>query len=198
MSLPISKLLCNTALGTSVEMWLSCDYQKIQGLSPIIWIGGVHGDEPEGIELASESLKYLMKQQTNQSTKQNSVRSGLYPWIVIPNLNPDGAAAKTRVNGRGVDLNRNFPSTDWSSESEKPRYFPGSHPASEPEVSSLCELIEAVKPVLIVHCHSWNPCIVLSGPLELSAPSSKATELSKESGYVDAKRLADDSGYEIK
>ena len=135
----------------------------------LLWIGGVHGDEPEGVELASKTLKWLHSSEANPN----------FPWSLIPCLNPDGVTLMQRMNANAVDLNRNYPSKDWSSEHKKQRYFPGNSAGSEPETQALVALIEKIKPKLIVHCHSWKPCIVYSG----------------EGGAIAAKKLADASGY---
>ena len=168
-----------TALGGAIALSSSEPLAQLQAQKPLVIIGGVHGDEPEGIELATRTLEWLQTEQT-RGTK-------LRPWIVIPCLNVDGAAKNERVNGRGVDLNRNYPSHDWEPTSAKPRYSPGPGPASEPEVQAIVELIAQVNPVALIHCHSWEPCIVCTG-----APGLVFAEpLSTISGY----ELRDDIGY---
>lgn len=141
-----------TALGTSVDLFRKG--HTAASAKPLIFIGGVHGDEPEGVRLAQDLLAWL------QSDDGARVKR---PWILIPNLNPDGFAKAERVNGRGVDLNRNFPSSDWTPEVKAPRYNPGLSPGSEPEVRALCDLLRKENPEIIVHFHSWKPCVVYSG-----------------------------------
>lgn len=162
-----------TALGTSIELHASATLEELRNQRPILLIGGVHGDEPEGVRLAEETLTWLKS--------NTSGGKAICPWIVIPCLNVDGFAKQTRVNGRGVDLNRNYPSKDWTNEARAERYFPGTAPASEPEVQGIVELITELKPRLVIHCHSWNPMVVGTGPF------------SKK----DAQRLAQSSGYEV-
>jgi murein peptide amidase A len=139
---------------------------------PIVIIGGVHGDEPEGVALAQAILRWL---------EQNHARVRV-PWIIIPCLNPDGYANDRRTNDAGVDLNRNYPAKSWSPEIKTPRYNPGPHSGSEPEVQALTKLIHQCQPRLIIHCHSWHPCIIVTG----------------EPGLKDGERLAKASGYELK
>lgn len=143
-----------SALGTPISLYRKEHTGEASG-SPMLFIGGVHGDEPEGVRLAEDFLSWI---QGSYKLKRE-----LHPWILIPNINPDGFKNKERTNGRGVDLNRNFPSKDWSPEAKSPRYSPGPAPASEPEVKALVELIKKEKPKLIVHFHSWEPCVVYSG-----------------------------------
>ena len=160
-----------TALGTDVVLHASAPLAQLRGLHPIVLIGGVHGDEPEGVVLAEQTLAWLRQQPADR----------VAPWILIPCLNVDGYRQKTRVNGRGVDLNRNYPSRDWQSTCSQPRYFPGPSAASESEVQGVVELVQGWRPRLLIHCHSWNPCIVASGP----------------PGLADARRLAASCGYQV-
>jgi protein MpaA len=125
----------------------------LSGEKPLLFVGGVHGDEPEGVKLANELLFWLQK---NNSDKLRS-------WILIPCLNVDGFSKQERVNAHGVDLNRNFPSLDWSPEHKAARYFPGPQPGSEPETKALIKVIEDYSPEVIVHFHSWEPCVVYTG-----------------------------------
>jgi hypothetical protein len=97
-------------------------------------------------------------------------------------LNVDGYARNTRVNGRGVDLNRNYPSKSWSPDYEKERYFPGKEPGSEAEVKAVVGLLKDFQPRVVIHCHSWKPMVVCAG----------------EPGLRDAERLSKASGYEVK
>lgn len=164
-----------TSQGTSIEL-----YKKSHSLSdfserPILFIGGVHGDEPEGVRLAEEFLHWLKQEEATDSAR-------LRPWILIPCINPDGYGKNQRTNANGVDLNRNFPCRDWSPEAKAPRYYPGPSPGSEREVQALVKLIEDEKPQLIVHFHSWEPCVVYTG-----APGKQAAEI-----------LATGTGYEAR
>lgn len=138
-----------TAEKTPIECYLSLHGTQ----RPLLFVGGVHGDEPEGVELATQLLLWLQKNN----------KDSFHPWILIPCLNIDGYKLNQRVNSRGVDLNRNFPSPDWSPQTKAPRYYPGDKPASEPEVQALVQLIEKYKPKVITHFHSWEPCVVYTG-----------------------------------
>lgn len=143
---------------------------------PLVFIGGVHGDEPEGVALAEMTLDWL-----EEDAKKPRPQVEM-PWVLIPCLNVDGYAKEQRVNGAGVDLNRNYPSRDWVAEQRADRYNPGPGPGSEPEIQALVKLIEQVSPRILIHAHSWKPCIVCAG----------------EGGMTDARRLGESSGYEVR
>lgn len=166
-----------TITGMPISLWASQEISCLKSNTAILWIGGVHGDEPEGVDLANITLEWLKNHQ-DKVTKD---------WILIPDINPEGSQKNQRTNSRGVDLNRNFPSKNWNTECKEPRYYPGPSAMSEAEVKALVGLIEQTSPSVIVHCHSWHPCIVVSGPAD--HPIAKA--LAKSCGY----ELRPDIGY---
>ncbi|HEY8278337.1 MAG TPA: M14 family zinc carboxypeptidase [Bdellovibrionota bacterium] len=157
-----------SALGNPIELHASQAPASLKGENPILLMGGVHGDEPEGVWLARSTLTLLQKEKSP------------LPWALIPCLNVDGFAKGTRVNGRGVDLNRNYPAKSWAPSFEKERYHPGPSAGSEPETQAVVRLIEEIQPRMIIHCHSWKPCIVFSG--EPGRP--EAEMLARSSGYA--------------
>lgn len=66
---------------------------------------------------------------------------------IVPLLNPDGWAAETRRNARGVDLNRNFP-WGWPARGDS-----GARAASEPETQAMMTFLEMTRPDLVVWVH---------------------------------------------
>lgn len=116
-------------------------------------IGGTHGDEIEGIHLLQNILNWL---------KESGEILSL-PIVTVPILNVDGHAAGTRQNARGVDLNRNYPTDDWTNQFEKERYFPGEAPLSEPENVFLSNLFTKFHPSIIISFHTWKPMINYNG-----------------------------------
>ncbi len=164
-----------TELGTAIELYASHPLSELKKLKPIFLMGGVHGDEPLGVLLAQRTLEFL---KTDAKKTHPEVK---VPWALVPILNVDGYKKNTRVNGRGVDLNRNYPAKSWSPEFEKDRYHPGPAPGSEPEIKAVVQFIKDFSPRLLIHCHSWKPMIVCAG----------------EAGMADAHRLAESSGYPV-
>ena len=83
---------------------------------------------------------------------------------VILCANPDGLRHGTRGNSNGVDLNRNFPSSNWAAEPVTHRWnvgsdsevllSPGKRPCSEPEVLALTQVVNDLKPECVVSVHS--------------------------------------------
>lgn len=137
-----------------------------RALARVLVVGGIHGDELTSVSIVFRWI---------ESLKQSPGDAARYHWRVIPVLNPDGLLAKppTRVNARGVDLNRNFPTDRWSSEAARywsvttgrdPRRFPGTAPRSEPESSWLHSEIESFKPDVIISVHAPYAVLDFDGP----------------------------------
>jgi protein MpaA len=123
--------------------------RRFAGDGPCVLLkGAIHGDEPLGASL----LVLLAEEITTHA------------WIV-PVANPDGYLADRKQNDRNVDLNRNFPSASWSPE-HRPGYFPGDAAASEPETRALIELIDRIRPVVIVSIHSPFRTVNYDGPAQ--------------------------------
>jgi len=138
-------------------------------LGRILFIGGIHGDE-----YAAISITYLWLQQLlNKAHQQNSDLS--YHWLFLPLANPDGLfqAPAIRMNANKVDLNRNFPSPDWTASALKtwkkhyranPRRYPGPKPASEPETQWMVQMIERFRPDAIISVHAPYGLLDYDGP----------------------------------
>lgn len=137
----------------------------------VLILGGVHGDEIEGVIGAMGLLKSF-----NESFNFN------LDVTLVPMFNPEGVLNKTRMNSRGVDLNRNLPTKDWSPEVKTPRYNPGPQPNSEPENQALVKFVENEKPVFLLSLHSWHPVLNVNGDC-----MAEAKVLSEKTGYkIDA------------
>ena len=139
-------------------------------------IGGVHGDEVEGVYVLKELFQWLSHEHTLKDL----------PMIVIPILNVDGYRAQTRVNAYSVDLNRNLPTQDWSPNFTQPKYNPGTKPLSEPENQYLVKLFDKYKPGFIMSFHTWKPILNHNGDCR-----DVAEFLNKFNGY----EMAGDIGY---
>ena len=119
-----------TVLGTSVEGRSIGATVFGTGDRRYLILGGVHGDEwgADAVEDMVDRLK----------ADPSLVPDGA-EIHVIACLNPDGRAADTRGNANEVDLNRNMPTSNWSSQldprdSSKARALSGgTAPGSEPE-----------------------------------------------------------------
>ncbi len=75
--------------------------------------------------------------------------TGVDLWL-LPVVNPDGLARRTRKNAHGVDLNRNFPYR-WAPLGGS--YYSGPRAASERETRAVMRFIEDVRPRYVVSFH---------------------------------------------
>lgn len=128
-------------------------HQFFGGTGPqVLIVGGVHGDEVEGVVAAKGLLGHFM---TAFTYKLN--------LTLVPEFNLDGILLKQRKNARQVDLNRNLPTNDWTATVAEEKYHPGPHSNSEPENQALVQWIEANKPRLVISLHSWKPLLNVNG-----------------------------------
>ncbi|HUU93912.1 MAG TPA: M14 family zinc carboxypeptidase, partial [Phycisphaerae bacterium] len=130
------------------------------GPHPTLVIGGIHGDEPTGADVA-ERLVALLRAFPD-------ARGGA-TVAVLPRANPDGLARRTRKNANGVDLNRNLPAANWRQRSPGRWDYGGPKPASEPETRAILRTIEMLRPARIVAIHAikaGRKCNNYDGPAE--------------------------------
>jgi murein peptide amidase A len=133
----------------------------------VLILGGVHGNEVEGTTAAFGLLE-----------KFNTKYDYKIKITLIPTFNIDGVIKQTRLNGNGVDLNRNLPTKDWNPKAFDPKYPPGPAPMSESESKALVKFLDNVKPKFILTLHSWHPLLNVNGDCV-----SEAKVLSQITGY---------------
>jgi len=105
----------------------------------VLVVGCIHGNECAGIAVV-DLLKTM------------ALPPNIDLWI-LPMLNPDGFALKTRQNANKVDLNRNFP-VDWRPLGKVGYWqWAGTAAATEPEVKSMISLGNMVQPQLSIWYH---------------------------------------------
>ncbi len=150
---------CQSVKGTPIVHYERPGYDKAK--KRILVFSLIHGDE----EGAGTLVRYWMER-LNEINPRNH-------WRIVPVLNPDGHHAKTRVNANAVDLNRNFPTKDWTDDAQKfwrirtasnPRRFPGSTAGGEPETQCALKHIEDFKPEFVVSIHTPLGVLDFDGP----------------------------------
>jgi protein MpaA len=152
-----------SSYGASLDGLPLTVYLPDSGAAELLILAAIHGDESETTVAVSEALRCLP--------------AGELRAAVILCGNPDGLLRGTRGNGRGVDLNRNFPTSNWRPE---PVFYksrandardialsPGTEPASEPETRALLGLIDRLAPRAVVSLHSALACVDDSGASHL-------------------------------
>ena len=153
----------SSVYGASVEGAPLTVYLPDSGSAEVVILAAIHGDEPETTVAVSEALRCLP--------------SGELQAAVILCGNPDGMVRGTRGNARGIDLNRNFPTSNWQPD---PVFYksrahdardialsPGPEPASEPETRALLSLLDRLAPRAVVSLHSALACVDDSGASHL-------------------------------
>jgi len=135
-----------------------------QNLGKVLVLGGIHGDEFSSVSVVFKWLKIL-----------DRFHNGLFHWIIVPTVNPDGLlrSKSQRQNSNGIDLNRNFPTEDWSENAvahweqktdRNPRKNPGNAPASEIETQWIVNQIDSFQPDVIISVHAPYQLVDYDGP----------------------------------
>lgn len=171
-----------TSYGRS-ERGVSLDYLKPEVPCELLIVAGIHGEESDGVISLSRAFRSIS------------------PLVISPSIaavfcaNPDGVILGTRGNANGVDLNRNFPASNWSPDPSTCRWhadedetipiFTGKEPGSESETKAIISLIKALKPAQILTLHGPLACVDDPNQSPLGQWIAKRTKLSlvQDIGY---------------
>lgn len=155
----------------------------------VLIIGGVHGDEPEGV-VGARGLLDIFRHNYNLDLH----------LTLIPEFNPEGVLMSTRGNSNKVDLNRNLPTKDWSPVAASERYNPGPTALSEKENQALVTWLKQHHPDFIISLHSWNPMLNTNGDIPEAQIISKLTgyKIEPDIGYPTPGSLGTYAGLENK
>ena len=179
---PRPGLIGFSVAGRSIEV-----YTFGTGGKQYLIVAGIHGGyEGNTIALANELITYL--------SDNPEVVPGDVTLYIIRDMNPDAEARSDdvdgRVNNNGVDLNRNFPSSNWAADWNRDGcwiYRPttgGSYGGSEPETRSVMNFVSSHRIQALISYHS-AALGIFPGGVPWEEPSKRlARELAKVTDYA--------------
>lgn len=153
------------------------------GRTRIYLIGGIHGDEPEGLAMVDR-----LAHSWSAAPVADRVTLRL-----LRDMNPDGVAMRSRYNSAGVDLNRNWPATNFLA-----RRRHGGAPLSEPETAAAYADLLRFDPdiVIVFHSAGSGPFVNFDGPArELAEAFAAAASDASGSAGGPAWRTVAHMGY---
>lgn len=148
-----AKTICYTVstFGYSAKGKPLSAYYFGSGNTTILYTASIHGNEYGTRSLMEAWITELERNAGNIPADRRIV--------VVPTINPDGAALGIRNNAANVDINRNFDVSDWQSDISAPNGAPivrggGEAPMSEPETKAIAALTLQLRPRLTMSYHS--------------------------------------------
>jgi predicted deacylase len=145
------------------------------GPTRIYLIASIHGDESEG-RSALDQLRRHLALETSAT------------YRLVADMNPDGSARRSRTNAAGVDLNRNWPASNFKISKAN-----GKAPLSEPETAAIHADIAAFDPHVIVVLHSARngPFVNYDGPPAAAALADRFSSAARRAGDPRWRTVAD-------
>lgn len=148
-----------TTIGRSVQGRAITAHYFGSGNKTILFTGGIHGSEPSGTSTMQSMVDDLAINAHKIPTNTQVV--------VIPNLNPDGSAMGTRLNARRVNLDRNFPTQDWSRNIDTANGIlkngGGKKAGSEPETQAIMQLVQRLNVYAQISFHAQGSLVGANG-----------------------------------
>ncbi|MCK5027803.1 MAG: DUF2817 domain-containing protein, partial [Candidatus Pacebacteria bacterium] len=144
--------MCGEEIGRSVEDRPIYSFSVGGGENTVLVVGGIHtGAEYNSFDVVSKLLKHYA-----------GVKEGVLEdvqLVFVPVVNPDGIANNTRTNAHDVDLNRNWSTDDWKTDTYHPdrgtsEGAGGDKPLSEPETTALNGFIADIDPSVAIIFYS--------------------------------------------
>ena len=153
-----SRTICYSlsTIGTSVKGRAINAYTFGTSGPITLYVGALHGNEVSSSLILQDWISEL---EANYSRIPANTQV-----VVVPTVNPDGVAAGTRNNARNVNLNRNFPTNNWTKDINDTNGTVagggGSAPLSEPEAKALANLSSSLRPRLMLSYHAVGSLVV--------------------------------------
>ena len=151
-----AKVGVSEVIGTSTQgrAITATRYGSESATTRVVVVGQMHGNERAGRRVINEIARRL--------GGGNELPADAAIWL-ISSINPDGAAANTRVSAAGVDLNRNFPA-DWLQQGRGSSSWSGPGAGSEPEAVAVMAFLERMDPTALLAFHQPFAVVDLTHP----------------------------------
>lgn len=145
----------------------------------VLVLASLRGTDPASITV----VDHLAQAMHDRAELQNSCTA-----LLIRNPNPDGLAKRSPYNGRGIDLNRNFPANNWRRTADATA---GPKAASETETRMIVRTIDDFKPdrIIIIQVSKSGNAVHYAGPAR-----QLARKIAAENGFRDVKKIAERPG----